>query len=301
VNGTVNQTDDSITVSTLQGFSITLTSDRYYYSIRCADYSSRENVSESINFAVCNENWNCTEWTTCSSSQQTRTCTDQNSCTTTYSKPSTSQTCTSSSTGGTSGGEVASVPAGSTEILSEEEEEEVETPTPQEQPETKPVEQQTPQPPAETQQTNQTLEEEKGFISRTLNWLKGFKDWVSSPKQTVTSISTRAVDNAKNHKTIAATSFIFIISMMLFTHFYFFKRYRMKKLSEDLPIPLPPKIENVKTNTKKKVEKPLPIIPPEIVKKFGNPAEIEPKKSLFSRIEPFKTYKDLLGPKKPSE
>ncbi len=299
VNGTVNQTDDSITVSTLQDFIITLTTDRYYYSIRCADHGSRENISEPVNFAVCNENWNCTEWTTCSDSQQTRTCTDQNSCGTTYNKPSTSQTCTSSSTGGTSGGEAASGPAGSTEVSSEEDEETPETPTASEQPETKPEEQK-PEPPAETQQTNQTLEE-KGFISKTLNWLKGLKDWMSSPKQTVTSISTRAVDGAKNHK-IAATSFIFIISMMVFTHFYFFKRYRMKKLSEDLPIPLPPKIEDVKSSARKKAEKKMPMpIPPEIVKKFGNPADIEPKKTLFSRIDPFKTYRELLGPKKPLE
>jgi subtilisin family serine protease len=302
VNGTVNQTDDSITVSTLQDFTITLTPDMYYYSIRCADHGNRENVSESINFAVCNENWNCTDWTTCSSSQQTRTCTNQNSCGTTYDKPSTSQTCTNPSTEGTSGGDGTTTGASGSGTTISGDEEEVETPTPEEQPETIPVEEQTPEPPAETQQTNQTLEEEKGFISKTLNWLKGLKDWASSPKQTVTSISTRAVDNAKNHKTIAATSFIFIISMMLFTHFYFFKRYRMKKLSEDLPIPLPPKIEDVKSSARKKAEKPMPIpLPPEIVKKFQEPPEPEPKKILFSKINPFKTYKDLLGPKKPSE
>ncbi len=298
VNGTVNQTDDSITTDTLQDFSTALTPDRYYWSVKCVDYSSRENVSEERNFVICNEAWNCTDWTSCSDSQQTRTCTDSNSCGTTHSKPTTSQTCSSSSTGGTSGGEAASGPAGSTEILSEEDDEETpETPTASEQPETKPEEQK-PEQPAEMQK-NETVEEEKGFISKALSFFKGLKDRIVNPKQTFTSISTRAVDGAKNHK-IAATSFIFIISMMVFTHFYFFKRYRMKKLSEDLPIPLPPKIEDVKSSARKKTEKTIPI-PPEIIRKFGNPAEIEPKKTLFSRIEPFKTYKELLGPKKPSE
>lgn len=316
INGTINQTDDSITVSTLQDFTIELTPDKYYYSIRCADYGSRENVSESINFIVCNENWSCTDWTTCSDSQQTRTCTDQNSCTTTYSKPSTSQACTNPSTSGSGETTGSTGSGGSGTTTSGGEKEEIETPTPQEQPETKTTEEQKPEQPTETQQTNENLEE-KGFISKTLNWLKGLKDLVYSPKQTVTSISTRAVDRAKNHKGIAATSFIFIISMMVFTHFYFFKKYRMKKLSEDLPIPLPPKIENVKSNARKKAEKPIPIlVPPKTKEKKTKIKEIkaveeapeqeeipepEHKKVLFSKVNPLKAYKGLLGPKKPSK
>ncbi len=45
--------------------------------------------------AGCTENWSCTNWSMCNNSQQTRTCTDANSCGTTASKPATSQTCSS--------------------------------------------------------------------------------------------------------------------------------------------------------------------------------------------------------------
>lgn len=304
INNTLNKTDDTITTSTLQDFSAELTPDKYYYTIRCSDYGNRENISESINFVLCNENWNCTEWTTCSNNEQTRTCTDRNSCETTYSKPATSQTCTSSSTGGTSNTEAAAGAAGSQTVTSEddfgdEEEEEVETPTPQQQPETKLVEQQKPQLPKETQQTNQTLEE-KGFISKTLNWLKGLKNFVSSPKQAITSVSAKVVDDAKNNK-VTAIGFGFVIFIMVFMQVYLLKAYRKKKLSEDLPVPLPPKIEKVKTSHKKNAEKPIPPLPPEIIKKFGNPADLEPKKTLFDRVKIFKTYKELLEPIKPKD
>jgi PGF-pre-PGF domain-containing protein len=43
---------------------------------------------------ACTESWSCTDWSTCANSQQTRTCTDTNSCGTTASKPSESQSCT---------------------------------------------------------------------------------------------------------------------------------------------------------------------------------------------------------------
>ena len=51
---------------------------------------------------ACVESWSCTAWSTCSSSIQTRTCTDQNACGTTTNKPPESQSCTSG--GGTTGG-----------------------------------------------------------------------------------------------------------------------------------------------------------------------------------------------------
>ncbi len=43
---------------------------------------------------TCTESWSCNSWSTCSNSQQTRTCTDSNSCGTTENKPLTSKTCT---------------------------------------------------------------------------------------------------------------------------------------------------------------------------------------------------------------
>jgi PGF-pre-PGF domain-containing protein len=43
---------------------------------------------------ACTESWQCTDWSTCTNSKQARTCTDSNSCGTTTSKPSESQSCT---------------------------------------------------------------------------------------------------------------------------------------------------------------------------------------------------------------
>jgi hypothetical protein len=43
---------------------------------------------------ACVENWACTAWGNCSGTTQTRTCTDSNSCGTTTTKPSVSQSCT---------------------------------------------------------------------------------------------------------------------------------------------------------------------------------------------------------------
>ncbi len=46
------------------------------------------------NDIVCVENWSCGGWSSCANSQQTRTCTDANSCGTTANKPSVIQNCT---------------------------------------------------------------------------------------------------------------------------------------------------------------------------------------------------------------
>jgi PGF-pre-PGF domain-containing protein len=42
---------------------------------------------------TCTESWQCTDWSACANSKQTRTCTDANSCGTTAGKPSESQSC----------------------------------------------------------------------------------------------------------------------------------------------------------------------------------------------------------------
>ncbi len=44
----------------------------------------------------CTPNWQCTTWSSCSGSQQTRICTDSNNCNTTANKPNTTQSCSSS-------------------------------------------------------------------------------------------------------------------------------------------------------------------------------------------------------------
>jgi hypothetical protein len=51
----------------------------------------------------CTENWSCTSWSSCSGGTQSRTCTDANSCGTTASKPSESQSCGNPGTGGSMG------------------------------------------------------------------------------------------------------------------------------------------------------------------------------------------------------
>lgn len=47
---------------------------------------------------ICTPNWSCTAWSVCSSSLQTRTCTDTNNCGTISGKPSESQSCTITNT-----------------------------------------------------------------------------------------------------------------------------------------------------------------------------------------------------------
>jgi len=44
--------------------------------------------------AACTESWTCGDWSVCANSQQTRTCTDANSCGTTASRPAETQSCT---------------------------------------------------------------------------------------------------------------------------------------------------------------------------------------------------------------
>jgi len=47
---------------------------------------------------TCTENWDCSDWSTCVSNVQTRTCTDLNNCGTTSLKPATTQSCIASCT-----------------------------------------------------------------------------------------------------------------------------------------------------------------------------------------------------------
>lgn len=295
INGTVNSTDDSIATSFIQDFSITLTNNRYYWSIKCVDTSNKENTSEERNVIICTESWNCTEWNTCSSSQQTRACTDLNSCATTYSKPAESQSCSSPSTGITESPAATTTGAASSgEIFPDEEEEISETPKPSENlPENKPAEEKQESP----FEVKETVKEEvkEGFTAKIWNALKSIKGWVISPKQTAMSISTRAVDTAKGHK-IAVSSFVFVIAMMLFAHFYVLKRYRQRKGKEGIPKPdfvIPPKIKDVKAKfkgvSKIKESEPLEnITPPD-----------EKHESIFKSFDPFKSYKELLKQKKP--
>lgn len=55
----------------------------------------------------CTENWDCGSWSSCYNGQQTRTCTDKNSCGTSVSKPGTVQSCAASS-GSSGAGQILS-------------------------------------------------------------------------------------------------------------------------------------------------------------------------------------------------
>ena len=48
------------------------------------------------NVPTCSESWNCSSWSTCANSIQTKTCADANNCVTTANKPSLTQACASS-------------------------------------------------------------------------------------------------------------------------------------------------------------------------------------------------------------
>ncbi len=60
--------------------------------------------NEAFILVPCTESWSCSSWSACSSSSQTRTCTDDNACGTSISKPAETQSCSSSGGSGGSGG-----------------------------------------------------------------------------------------------------------------------------------------------------------------------------------------------------
>lgn len=71
-------------------------------SRECTDLNNCDNIidkvpkptqGQSCTPEVCSENWQCSSWSDCVSGQQTRPCTDSNSCGTTQDKPSISKSC----------------------------------------------------------------------------------------------------------------------------------------------------------------------------------------------------------------
>lgn len=68
---------------------------------------------------TCTQNWQCSSWGVCENSQQTRTCTDSNSCGATTNKPTETQSCTSTTTGGDEG-ETSTTPTTSAQPLTRE-------------------------------------------------------------------------------------------------------------------------------------------------------------------------------------
>ena len=62
----------------------------------CESGETCSNCPADCGACPCTPNWQCTAWSSCVNSQQTRTCTDANNCGTTSGKPATTQSCTSS-------------------------------------------------------------------------------------------------------------------------------------------------------------------------------------------------------------
>jgi len=51
-------------------------------------------IKLTVSQTACTESWECTSWSSCTSGEQTRTCTDNNNCGTTSTKPAETQSCT---------------------------------------------------------------------------------------------------------------------------------------------------------------------------------------------------------------
>ncbi|NQV09182.1 S8 family serine peptidase [Candidatus Woesearchaeota archaeon] len=78
-----------------------------YNGYTCTDLGAQykiTNLSHSGVIEQCIEVWGCGDWGGCSSSSQSRICTDSKSCGTTYNKPSITQSCNSGTSGGGGGG-----------------------------------------------------------------------------------------------------------------------------------------------------------------------------------------------------
>ncbi len=96
----------------------------------CSLDSSRYKISGLKNSGIseyaCAESWQCSDWSDCSSGEQTRSCSDSNSCGTLISKPATSQSCSSGnadtpSGGGGGGGGGGAVPTTTTTTIAQRE------------------------------------------------------------------------------------------------------------------------------------------------------------------------------------
>ena len=121
IDGNVNITSANISVDTSETIQDQLDNGTYLWSVQCYDLAEWSGVSEERRVNVCVESWSCGNygdygsWSECSGGKRTRTrtriCTDINSCGTTISKPSETDTETdtscdssSSSSGGSGGG-----------------------------------------------------------------------------------------------------------------------------------------------------------------------------------------------------
>lgn len=124
-----------------------------------------EKINQTCNY--CTPNWECSAWGNCSSGQQTRTCTNSNSCN--EDEPAETQTCTEETTTQTQ------------KTVSEMKDQQTQTkkPSPTPTPKISPTPTATPTSQAEAQEKNETTQEQKskraGIIGATIGAVKGLK------------------------------------------------------------------------------------------------------------------------------
>jgi len=98
INDTTNTTGATTINNSAINFSMSIADGKYNYAIMLTDTAGNKRNSSGYNFTVvCVEAWTCTTWGTCSSSTQSRNCTDAGACGTTVERPDTSQSCVVSS------------------------------------------------------------------------------------------------------------------------------------------------------------------------------------------------------------
>ncbi|MBI3956493.1 MAG: fibronectin type III domain-containing protein [Candidatus Kerfeldbacteria bacterium] len=90
---------ETVTLSTVHAVTLTDLSrgTLYHFRVRSRDAAENAAISGDSTFVTttCTESWVCTPWSECSEGQQTRTCTDLNSCGTTNNRPPLTQACDS--------------------------------------------------------------------------------------------------------------------------------------------------------------------------------------------------------------
>jgi len=104
IGGIVNATDSSISISSQETISSTLSNGNYNWGIACLDKVDKTGYSANWTLTVCVPSWSCGEWSDEDDSCGSRTCTDSNNCGTDTGKPDTSESCPSSGDSSSSGG-----------------------------------------------------------------------------------------------------------------------------------------------------------------------------------------------------
>ena len=104
-NISLNQSESQLVIFYLNSTSSFGSNDSFFIYANQTANQSISNITSVWNITVvCGEDWSCSDWSTCSDSSQTRTCTDNNNCGTEHEKPDESQSCNSGGGGGDDSG-----------------------------------------------------------------------------------------------------------------------------------------------------------------------------------------------------